>query len=232
MLTTLQSTLKFLKSRNRFDMLDKISREWRFLNSELVEEKYLVDLFPEVGNMSVEATVDIRHHFELPYGERTVLSAIAQVAQPSVVFEFGTYTGSTTVMLAKACGGGTELHTLDLPDDLLISAGIHPDTVGHVIRESAEVDKHRIVQHRENSRKFDYSFLEGKVDLVFVDGSHEYDDVISDSQNAMRMLSPGGVVVWDDYHTPCLPVAAAIDDLAKDYAIYRVASTRLAVFRR
>jgi predicted O-methyltransferase YrrM len=36
-------------------------------------------------------------------------------------------------------------------------------------------------------------------DLIFIDGSHHYDDVIADSNSAWACLEPGGYLVWDDY---------------------------------
>lgn len=36
-------------------------------------------------------------------------------------------------------------------------------------------------------------------DLVFIDGSHAYADVVTDSQFGWRLLKPGGVLIWDDY---------------------------------
>jgi len=36
-------------------------------------------------------------------------------------------------------------------------------------------------------------------DLIYVDGSHERDDVMTDSILAWRLLKVGGVLIWDDY---------------------------------
>lgn len=38
-----------------------------------------------------------------------------------------------------------------------------------------------------------------RFDVVFVDGSHAYADVVIDSQFGWRLLKPGGVLIWDDY---------------------------------
>ena len=224
----LQATNHFVRSGNRFGTLDRISREWRYMNSDRIPERFLVELFPEVRGMKFDVSVDIGHHFELPYGERSVLGAIAHVVEPKTIFEFGTYSGSTTTLLFDACGAEAEVHTLDLPNDRLIEAGIDPKTIGHCIDRD---DKYasKIKQYREDSRKFDFGSFAGRVDLVYIDASHEFDDVLNDSRNAIRMLSPKGVIVWDDYHTACMPVAEAIDAIAEEISVSRVSSTRLAV---
>lgn len=38
-----------------------------------------------------------------------------------------------------------------------------------------------------------------RFDIIFIDGSHAYADVVIDSQYAWRLLKPGGALVWDDY---------------------------------
>lgn len=36
-------------------------------------------------------------------------------------------------------------------------------------------------------------------DLIFIDGSHAYEDVVADTRHAWALLKPGGVLIWDDY---------------------------------
>lgn len=38
-----------------------------------------------------------------------------------------------------------------------------------------------------------------RFDVIFIDGSHAYADVVIDSQFGWRLLKPGGVLIWDDY---------------------------------
>ena len=38
-----------------------------------------------------------------------------------------------------------------------------------------------------------------RFDVVFIDGSHAYADVVIDSQYGWRLLKSGGVLIWDDY---------------------------------
>lgn len=69
-----------------------------------------------------------------------------------------------------------------------------------------------------------------RLDLCYIDGSHEARDVLFDSALAVEMLLPGGVIIWDDYrwrggigvHAPRM----AID------AVLAVHGTRLRVLHR
>src|SRR4051812_10851892 len=51
----------------------------------------------------------------LPLGDLVTVGAICRVLRPRRVFEIGTYTGSTTLLMAMNTPADTELFTLDLP---------------------------------------------------------------------------------------------------------------------
>ena len=57
----------------------------------------------------------------------------------------------------------------------------------------------RITQLFGDSATYDWSPHHGRAGLVFVDGSHAYDYVRADSETALRLVQPGGVVMWHDY---------------------------------
>ncbi len=86
-----------------------------------------------------------------------------------------------------------------------------------------------IVTHRSDTRSFDYSFLAGTCDFVFVDGGHMRDVVESDSRNALELVRPGGVIVWDDYQAAQMGVVQALSALADEHPVVSIAWTRLAV---
>ncbi len=52
-------------------------------------------------------------------------------------------------------------------------------------------------------------FVPAKFDLVYVDGSHETADVLSDAALALAVANPGAVIAFDDYEWP--GVRAAVD---------------------
>jgi predicted O-methyltransferase YrrM len=43
------------------------------------------------------------------------------------------------------------------------------------------------------------SEIDRRYDLIYIDGSHEGDDVMVDSLLSWRMLNVGGLLIWDDY---------------------------------
>ena len=230
MLNAWQATIRFFSRSNRQGRLRAELDRWSFINSDHPAEVYLTDLFPQLANRSISLSVDVQHPFELPYGERTVLSAIAEILEPVMIFEFGTYSGSTTTLLADAAPRAV-VHTLDLPADEIVWGQDVVEAIGKNFRDRPEY-VNRIVSHRCNSRLFDFSPFENRVDLVYIDGSHEFADVLEDSRNALRLLTPRGLIIWDDYQPGCMGVARAIQQIAKTLPIVRISQTRLSVMRR
>jgi predicted O-methyltransferase YrrM len=164
--------------------------------------------------------------FELPLLEQSVLVALVGHRQPRLVFEFGTYTGSTTLMLARSSPPDCRIHTVDLP-----STSSHPDDdpIGSLFRNETGFSG-KIVQHRCNLHDFDPSPWRAQAELVFIDASHQLDDVLHDSRTALELLAPSGVIVWDDYQPAQPGVVLALERLHRDLPIARIEGTRLAIY--
>src|SRR5262249_50727875 len=84
-----------------------------------------------------------------------------------------------------------------------------------------------------NSLSFDFSPYHNKMDLVFVDGAHHYEAALSDTANALKLLKPGGCLVWHDfanfgdYHD----VTRAVLDLLPGDEIFQIEDSQLALYR-
>jgi predicted O-methyltransferase YrrM len=95
------------------------------------------------------------------------------------------------------------------------------------------------VKHlRGNSRNFDFAGLDQKFDLIFIDGEHHHDVVVSDTRNVFEhLVHDQSIVVWHDYgfHPDKVryEVMAAILDGAgpeRSQRIYHVAHTKSAIY--
>jgi predicted O-methyltransferase YrrM len=69
------------------------------------------------------------------------------------------------------------------------------------------------------------------MDFVFIDGSHDYDYVLNDSEVALKLLRNGrGVIVWHDYREE-MAVVPALDEYLRRYPqlqIFHIAQTSFA----
>ena len=201
-------------------------------------ERQLHDLFPGIEKQEV----CLRHYYEdkaIPYGEAYVLAAISAHLRPRAIFEIGTFTGGATLLMAQQAGAECQLYTLDMPpaEKSLKLPGVEldpPEADDSRIGERFRGTEHesRITQLFGDSATFDYSPYRGRMDLIFVDGSHSYSYVVSDTRKALEMLSPRGTIVWDDCATIHPGVAEALDKFGARLPISRIANTRFAVYTR
>ena len=115
------------------------------------------------------------------------------------VLEIGAFEGQTTVFLAWLFPQA-QITCIDPWQNYNeVSSGMND--VKAVFDENTKNLKNRVRSIRGNSsRELPRLITEGdKFDIIFIDGSHYYGDVMIDSQLSWRLLKPGGVLIWDDY---------------------------------
>ena len=168
-----------------------------------------------------------------------VLAALATALECDAIFEFGTYMGETSWLLAHNLPKA-RIFTLDLPGpDAVDKARLDitdPEyfaTWDRGARFRGTEEGQRITQLLGDSATFDFSPYLGKIDLVYVDASHSYSYVRSDTEAALAMLSETGTIVWDDY-TYYPGIYKYLNELAPslDRPIYHLLGTRLALYSR
>lgn len=174
--------------------------------------------------------------------ETQILSALVGYFQPATIFEIGTYNGFTTFHFALNSSPNCRIYTLDLPpnydvgqlegcsyDDLMVaklSLKHVTDRIYHQFPERAKIQ-----EIFGDSATFDFSPYHGKIDFMFIDGNHSYGFVKSDTENALKMLSDRGVLVWHDYdYIVHRDVFMYLNQLAQQYKIYAIPHTRFAVY--
>jgi predicted O-methyltransferase YrrM len=176
--------------------------------------------------------------------EAWILAALAKNAQR--MFEFGTCTGRTTYAWAANSPDAARIATLTLaPDEhetYQHQGTDHRRDTRHALREShfqqfyysgTDVEA-KIEQLYGDSKQFDPEPYAGTCDLIFIDGSHAYSYVVSDTEKALTMLAPGGLILWHDYRGPhqAAGVYRALNELAERLPLRRIADTSLVVYRK
>jgi predicted O-methyltransferase YrrM len=190
--------------------------------------------FPESKRVPVELG-EVRYRiWNMDPTEQFCVAAMAAVRKPQRVFEIGTFDGTISLLIARNAPDA-HVTTLDLPPDADPKAK-GPSSAknragGTGSRFVGQPERERITQLLGDSRSFDFSPYFGSMDMVVVDGGHRADCVIPDTANALKMLAPGGLVVWDDYVPRWPDVIKAVDEVASRnrLPIVRIANTGLAV---
>lgn len=152
-----------------------------------------------------DITGEAYHH---TVGDVDTLHRLVEMLPPDpVVVNIGASFGTSTLAMLEA-----------RPDAFILSVDVRlcPDEQKHL--EMAGADRSRVVRLLCRSQDLGKHWpAHFKVDMVFVDGAHDYNGVVADGTLWQRAIKPGGIIAFHDYGTPSLPsVARAVDHLFGD----------------
>ncbi|MHA3704364.1 O-methyltransferase [Jatrophihabitans sp. YIM 134969] len=195
-----------------------------------VELADLVDL-EAVPDVAVASAWGRRGSWSLGASERVVLQALVAGRGVREVFEIGTYDGGTTAVLAEALPEDGHVVTLDLPPGAFDASQSPVDLDGHGVgsRFRASPAASRVTQLLEDSTAFDPAPYAGRFDLVVVDGAHDLEHGLVDTRTALRVVAPGGVIVFDDFTAYWAGLVRGIVTAAAGRGLARLAGTDLGV---
>jgi hypothetical protein len=185
---------------------------------------------------------------EVPGGtsdtEAWVLSVLSKRAD--LMFEFGTCTGKTAYLWAvnspptarvvtlTLAPEGRETYKTDAGDDARDTAAALSESAFTRFLYTGTPAAGKVEQLFADSKSVDVERWREQCDLVFVDGSHAYSYVLSDSEKALRLVRPGGIVLWHDYlgpkHSP--GVYRALNELARRLPLVRLQGTSFVAYRK
>jgi hypothetical protein len=177
-------------------------------------------------------------------GEQIVLARLAETMQPKTLFEFGTFDGRSALNLIAHSPQDSHLFTLDLPVEQINDTKLPLVPGERIYIEKPESGTRflgveyakRITRLYGDSATFDFSPYFGTIDMVFIDASHAYENVRSDTRNAMKLLRPsGGLIVWHDYSHAWPGVVRALDEFYRSggpfHALRHVEDTSLVILQ-
>ena len=171
-----------------------------------------------------------------------VLGSLVKALQPDAILEFGTYLGVSAHSMALNATANCRIYTVDLPDQASpeMVSGLNALDQQHVRKSRFRVGEaflggpteKQIVQIRADSLTFQAESRMNHADFVYIDGGHTRPIITKDTENAFRILSPHGTIVWDDYFHLYPAVVAFLDDLADRYPLYRIAGSNYVIYSR
>jgi cephalosporin hydroxylase len=168
-------------------------------------------------------------------GHGAFFRPLVRQLDPQLIIEVGTWKGRSAMTMAdelKKLDGGGQILCVDTwlgatefigapPGD---SRDVQPingypsvyyQFLANVVRANLSKQIVPFPQTSANAERY----LRGKVkaELIYVDGSHEYSDVLDDLISYMNLLSPGGILCGDDYCEHWDGVVKAVDGVAQDF---------------
>jgi len=123
-----------------------------------------------------------------------LLKTLVKSRKECIYLEIGTWRGESVAnvaSVAKHCYtlnlSAAEMLNMDLPKAYTEQHAMYSKSLSNVT-------------HLEgNSLRFDFSALQQKFDVIFIDGDHHYESVLSDTRNAFKLLrNEHSVIVWHD----------------------------------
>lgn len=189
-----------------------------------IREIYPTDLFPGLDKISVAIGAINEESGHFNQVDLLYVAAIAKFRECRRIFEIGTYQGRTTYHLTLAAEDAL-VYTLNLPPEE------DPSVAEFIGCWFKNTDRERqIRQIFANSSDFDPTPYIGAMNLVFVDGDHSYEAVKNDSEKALQMLAPGGIMLWHDFATKSPGVVRYLREFSRQRPLFRLKHTCLALY--
>lgn len=163
--------------------------------------------------------------------DMVALCAIVQIIKPKVIFEIGTYRGSSALQLA-ANASEADVYTLDLAPNqfsVLDTTAADRSIIASRARGQKDLQSYKIHCLYGDSATFDFSPFHKRVDLFFIDGAHSYEYVRNDTLKALDCVHKGSVIAWHDYgRCGVNGVTRWLHEFREGRPIYRVVGGSLA----
>lgn len=150
-------------------------------------------------NVEFRFPEDVRGWLSEPEGRR-----LAALAQGKRVLELGSYAGRSTICMAQTADKvyAADWHRGDVGSGF----GWTLDELVNNLRKYDLADKVALLVCQ--MRDLGGVFSRHSVDVVFVDGSHDYESVVTDLDIARQAVIPGGIIALHDANYPSIKKAA------------------------
>jgi hypothetical protein len=171
--------------------------------------------------------------------EMFLIIAASRIVAAEQIFEIGTFLGNTTLNLALNVPDDGKVFTLDLDEQHAASANqdapdarlteMHLASVSSLDFMGSSVES-KIQSLTGDSTTFDFSRWDNSIDLVLIDGGHDYATVKSDTGNAFRIASKDtpSCVLWHDYlNRDYSGLTYFLDELSQQHQLVHIEDTML-----
>jgi hypothetical protein len=155
--------------------------------------------------------------------ESSILVSLLKMLKAKYVFEFGTYFGSTTKLFSQNTEYNSKIYTIDIDiskqepiiskididnKEYLRNGKINDQYLIYLLKKKGpyKINNQRNILKKIKLLKLDSKNLDvrklkliNKFDLIFVDGGHDYETIMSDTKKSLLMRKKDSIIVWHDY---------------------------------
>lgn len=201
----------------------------------------ILELVPAASRLEVNLIYTDPKGLYAAFDELVYLALLTRHAQPRKIFEIGTFLGRTALLFALNSPPDCRIYTLDLPEKERPEVLPNNNPYDARLIQQCEIGvdyrgspvEHKIQELAGNSLTFDFTPYSG-MDIVFIDGCHQYAAAKADTGNALRIVKPGGLVIWHDFanYGDYHDVTRAVLDSVPAKDLYQISDSQLAVYRK
>jgi hypothetical protein len=185
--------------------------------------------------------------------ESSILVSLLKMLKAKYVFEFGTYFGSTTKLFSQNTEYNSKIYTIDIDiskqepiiskididnKEYLRNGKINDQYLIYLLKKKGpyKINNQRNILKKIKLLKLDSNFLDvrklkliNKFDLIFVDGGHDYETIMSDTKKSLLMRKKDSIIVWHDYKSKIhTDVTKYLNNFNKKKKIFHIKNTMLA----
>ena len=209
--------LKNIKNLLYFIIYNKLNKPETISIGKIVKfsKINLIEVIDKAGGLTIQELVSVL--------------GICSIYPSGNLLEIGSFRGRTALNIIYNFPD-LKTFTFDLPDQINNEKGLKYNLV--------ESDKAQAFHHKKKELKvkykeyfskinslegdsaiYDFSKYDNFFDIIIVDGSHKYENVVIDSENAIKMIKKNGYIIWHDYSKDHIDVLKAIRFIKKKYSI-------------
>lgn len=148
-----------------------------------------------------------------------ISKSLQHVSSVKRILEIGSFEGRSTVWFLESFPNAQMVCVdtfLGSPEH--VEANMELSTLFERFSENTKAFQDRLEVRRGHSSKMLYGLEPESFDVIYVDGSHTEADTLMDLVLSYGLLSPGGVILVDDYNQPAFPgVRKAVDTFISVY---------------
>jgi hypothetical protein len=195
------------------------------------------DVFPGLENQRGFVSAD---HWDSSHDriEYPLLGAICALLQPRRIFEFGTYHGEATLMLARVCPEA-RITTVNIPAGQQPAHRVEPMQAVELIGEEqigwrfrGHPEAGRIEQILADTAQLDTAPHRGRYDFVWIDAGHSYANVKNDTRKAFEVAGEGAHIFWHDFDATQPGLTEWLLEFSRERPLHWIGRTSLVFARK
>lgn len=167
------------------------------------------------------------------HGSHPIFEKLINETNPTHIIEVGAWLGQSTINMAKILKQGNrdcKITTVDTwlgalefidsgkGDHNLMKKNGYPQVYYQFLSNVVHNEVQEYIDPFPSTSLIAARYFEKnniKADLIYIDGSHDYEDVVADLQSYWPLVKDGGIMFGDDYNTGLWPgVVKAVDEFS------------------